>query len=91
MKKRLTFLWVIGIVSIACALFTGCGSKAQEVKFEATDLDTAAFHEIKVAEKVKDGVVFYKGDQVVYETKQEIQEAIGIGSYKKTGSNQWIR
>lgn len=65
MKKR---LFLVLILSMLVALLSGC---SEEVKFEAEQKDFSGFHEVNVAEKVGDGIVYCKGTELLYEKNGE--------------------
>ena len=45
-------------------LMTGC---SKETKFKSVDRTTTGFHKINVAEKIDDGVLYFKGDKILYD------------------------
>lgn len=45
-------------------LITGC---SKEIKFESIEKNTTNFHKINVAEKVNDGLLYYNGNNIIYE------------------------
>lgn len=45
-------------------LMTGC---SKETKFKNVDRTTAEFHKVNVAEKIDDGVLYFKGDKILYD------------------------
>ena len=59
MKKKL-FL----ILMLSLFLMTGC---SKETKFKSVDRTTTGFHKVNVAEKNDDGVLYFKGDKILYD------------------------
>ena len=45
-------------------LMTGC---SKETKFKSVDRITTGFHKVNVAEKIDDGVLYFKGDKILYD------------------------
>lgn len=45
-------------------LMTGC---SKETKFKSVDRTTTGFHKVNVAEKIDDGVLYFKGDKILYD------------------------
>ena len=43
---------------------TGC---SKETKFKIVDRITTGFHKVNVAEKIDDGVLYFKGDKILYD------------------------
>ena len=59
MKKKI-FL----ILMLSLFLMTGC---SKETKFKSVDRTAAGFHKVNVAEKIDDGVLYFKGDKILYD------------------------
>ena len=59
MKKKI-FL----ILMLSLFLMTGC---SKETKFKSVDRTTTGFHKVNVAEKIDDGVLYFKGDKILYD------------------------
>ena len=59
MKKKI-FL----ILMLSLFLMTGC---SKETKFKSVDRTIAGFHKVNVAEKIDDGVLYFKGDKILYD------------------------
>ena len=45
-------------------LMTGC---SKETKFKSVDRTITGFHKVNVAEKIDDGVLYFKGDKILYD------------------------
>ena len=45
-------------------LMTGC---SKETEFKSVDRTTTGFHKVNVAEKIDDGVLYFKGDKILYD------------------------
>lgn len=45
-------------------LMTGC---SKEIKFKSVDRIITGFHKVNVAEKIDDGVLYFKGDKILYD------------------------
>ena len=59
MKKKI-FL----ILMLSLFLMTGC---SKETKFKSVDRTITGFHKVNVAEKIDDGVLYFKGDKILYD------------------------
>ena len=59
MKKKF-FL----ILMLSLFLMTGC---SKETKFKSVDRTITGFHKVNVAEKIDDGVLYFKGDKILYD------------------------
>ena len=59
MKKKI-FL----ILMLSLFLMTGCSKKT---KFKSVDRTITGFHKVNVAEKIDDGVLYFKGDKILYD------------------------
>lgn len=59
MKKK-NFL----ILMLSLFLMTGC---SKETKFKSVDRTATGFHKVNVAEKIDDGVLYFKGDKILYD------------------------
>ena len=59
MKKKI-FL----ILMLSLFLMTGCSKKS---KFKSVDRTITGFHKVNVAEKIDDGVLYFKGDKILYD------------------------
>ena len=59
MKKKI-FL----ILMLSLFLITGC---SKETKFKSVDRTITGFHKVNVAEKIDDGVLYFKGDKILYD------------------------
>ena len=57
MKKKF-FL----ILMLSLFLMTGC---PKETKFKSVDRTITGFHKVNVAEKIDDGVLYFKGDKIL--------------------------
>lgn len=64
MKKVLILLSVL-LLTVGCS---------KEIKFEIIEKNTTEFHEIDVAEKINDGILYYNGNKVIYEKNNNIIE-----------------
>ncbi|MDY2953274.1 MAG: hypothetical protein SOT01_06185, partial [Erysipelotrichaceae bacterium] len=52
------------ILMLSLFLMTGC---SKETKFKSVDRTTTGFHKVNVAEKIDDGVLYFKGDKILYD------------------------
>ena len=52
------------ILMLSLFLMTGC---SKETKFKSVDRITTGFHKVNVAEKIDDGVLYFKGDKILYD------------------------
>ena len=59
MKKKI-FL----ILMLSLFLMTGC---SKETEFKSVDRTTTGFQKVNVAEKIDDGVLYFKGDKILYD------------------------
>ena len=52
------------ILMLSLFLMTGC---SKETKFKSVDRTITGFHKVNVAEKIDDGVLYFKGDKILYD------------------------
>lgn len=71
MKKIIFLLLILCLVS-------GCSKK---IEFEVLDKDINSFHEVNVAEKINDGILYYNGNKILYDESGNITEIADNVSY----------
>ena len=59
MKKKIYLILMLSLF-----LMTGC---SKETKFKSVDRTITGFHKVNVAEKIDDGVLYFKGDKILYD------------------------
>ena len=59
MKNRIFLIFMLSLF-----LMTGC---SKETKFKSVDRTITGFHKVNVAEKIDDGVLYFKGDKILYD------------------------
>ena len=59
MKKKIFLILMLSLL-----LMTGC---SKEIKFISVDRTITEFHKVNVAEKIDDGVLYFKGDKILYD------------------------